>query len=285
MTQRTIVKDLLQQGVATIADLFKRTEGISYPSFRRAVYDAMDKGEVVRLARGVYALKSDESIGYIQCGDALEALKDMVATGTELKFKMVFLDIPYYSPALIGRNRRKHKDQYDFITPEYFGQLCYYLKQIVNAKSSVFLMLSGARTAQPDMNKYLMAAKQFFHMHSEGAYTKLYQDGSPVLNIRGVPAAPERLILMTTTPVLFHWANPDLNYSRVRPTGYNTEKHLDLLTGLMAACTCAGDWMLDLFAGSGVAGLAASLMGLNFILVEKSQGAIDNYIIPKLNRW
>jgi len=284
MTQTQKVKAILQAGASSIADLWNKTKDIPRESLRRAIYTGVAKGDIIRLGKGVYTLASDETVGYIQVGDALEAITTMADTGTTLKFKVVLLDIPYYSYQLIGRNRRKIKDQYEFITPEYFGKVCAQVKRMITEKSSVIVMLSGARTAQPDMNKYLEAAKEHLHFYKEGGYTKLYADGSPVLNIRGVAAAAERLILMTKEPVLVHYCEPDLNFSLIRPKGYNTEKPIKLLTGLLAACAQAHDWILDLFAGSGVTGLAASLMGNNYVLVEKSQDTVDNFILPKLTR-
>jgi site-specific DNA-methyltransferase (adenine-specific) len=47
-----------------------------------------------------------------------------------------------------------------------------------------------------------------------------------------------------------------------------TQKPLSVLSRIIQASTRPGDWILDPFCGSGTAGIAASLLGRNFLGLE-----------------
>lgn len=58
-------------------------------------------------------------------------------------------------------------------------------------------------------------------------------------------------------------------------TGYPTQKPLGVLRRIVAASSRPGDWVLDLFAGSGTLGAAALASGRRFVLVDSNPEAID----------
>ena len=58
-------------------------------------------------------------------------------------------------------------------------------------------------------------------------------------------------------------------------TGYPTQKPLGILTRILQASSNQNDVVLDYFAGSGTAGVAALQLGRRFILVDKNSEAID----------
>ena len=57
-------------------------------------------------------------------------------------------------------------------------------------------------------------------------------------------------------------------------TGYPTQKPLGVLRRIVQASSEPGDWVLDLFAGSGTTGAAARDLGRRFLLVDDSAQAV-----------
>ncbi len=58
-------------------------------------------------------------------------------------------------------------------------------------------------------------------------------------------------------------------------TGYPTQKPEGVLRRIIQASSREGDWVLDLFAGSGTTGAVAGALGRRFVLVDESAEAID----------
>lgn len=54
-----------------------------------------------------------------------------------------------------------------------------------------------------------------------------------------------------------------------------TQKPLSLLSRIILASTKPGDWIMDPFSGSGTTGIAASLLGRNYLGIEREQGFVD----------
>jgi len=57
-------------------------------------------------------------------------------------------------------------------------------------------------------------------------------------------------------------------------TGYPTQKPLGILRRIIAASSRPGDWVLDLFGGSGTTGAAASELGRRFVCVDEHPDAV-----------
>lgn len=57
-------------------------------------------------------------------------------------------------------------------------------------------------------------------------------------------------------------------------TGYPTQKPEGILRRIMQASSREGDWVLDLFAGSGTTGAVAASLGRRFVLVDASADAM-----------
>lgn len=58
-------------------------------------------------------------------------------------------------------------------------------------------------------------------------------------------------------------------------TGYPTQKPLGILRRMIQASSAQDEWILDFFAGSGTAGVAASELGRRFLLVDENPEAIE----------
>ena len=285
MTQKERVKRALLSGAKHITEIAEETD-ILLPNVRRIVGVGAKEGEMVRIDRGVYILNIDgKDAAYVQCADAAQALPRLAALGW--KFDMVFLDPAYFSKQLIGGNRKPIK--YDFIHPGEFDKVIESAGKLLRTDDShLYLMLSGAGSAYNDMLKYVNASMMLngLHMIGQGEYKKLNKDGSFVTNIRGREAAAERILLFTKSGRLRDGEQPvKYSFEFLRPhisKSYPTEKPQELMAEIILQSTFEGDIILDPFAGSGVTGEQAVRHGRRVYLIDKSAGAVQNFIIPRL---
>lgn len=285
MTQSEKVKQAVLFGVKTIAEITEFTK-ILRPNIRRILGEGAHAGIFKREGRGVYSLTTEqgEQLAYIEMGKAEEVLPRLVSEGK--KFDMVFLDPAYYSEALVGRNRNTIK--YEFMHTDAFAQVMKAVNGLMRSDDShVYLMLSGARTAQKDMQKYLFAALESGMRYvSEGKYTKLFGNGAPVTNVRGDVAAAERIILLSRSGKVREGEIKDieLNIQAPRPklsTSYSTQKSEILCDRLIMQSTYDGEIVGDFCAGSGIFGLCAVLKKRAVHMVESLEETINNFILPK----
>lgn len=206
-------------------------------------------------------------------GDSPVVMKRLADAGQTVA--MAVIDPPYFSRALVGGNRGIK--QWAFVEPKDLQRMATELARMVRDDGHVYLMLSGAPTAQADMGRYVDAMEQAgFNVVQQGGFTKLTQAGSRATNMRGDQMAPERLILMTKSGRArkgLPAPNLDLAFTRVTG-GYQTEKPVDLLAALVEQGSKTGETILDPYAGSGVTGDAAMQSGRKAILVDKAMGAI-----------
>lgn len=279
-TQKERVAAEVEQGPKSIKEVADAT-GILEPNVRRILGVGAKDGTFERVDQGVYVLKrKGQEIAYIEAGEAQDVLARMADEGK--KFDMVFLDPAYFSRALIGGNRGIKA--YEFIMPEDFAKVMDSVSKLVKDDSThVYLMLSGAKTAQADMQKYADAALEAgFRPVGEGSYTKLTKDGKPVTNVRGKQAAAERVILLTQSGKARKGEVPaELDFRFIRPSiakSYATEKAPELMRALIRQSTLEGEAVLDPFAGSGVTGAEAVKAGRTATLVEKKADIVPNQV-------
>ncbi len=71
------------------------------------------------------------------------------------------------------------------------------------------------------------------------------------------------------------WKLPTVSLWEKRLGKHPTQKPLRLLYRIILASTCQGDTILDPFAGSCTTGIAANLLGRNFIGIDQSQEFLD----------
>lgn len=284
MSQVKRIKEAIQQGYNTIQGIMDFTCDIPRPSIRRVPRKVSSN-----VSTGVYTLTTDtgEERLYMECGKAEEVLPRLAAEGR--KFDMAFLDPAYYSYQLIGRNRLKSKDWYDFMMPDAFGKMASAVCDMLRTEDShVYLMLSGARTAQKDMQKYLDAAIEAGLTYiQEGTYSKTYASGKPIVNINGKDAPAERVILMSKSGKLRTGEVADvlLDFIGERPpvkTSYRTQKNEAMLDRLIMQSTLPNETVCDPCAGSGKTGERSLFLNRISIMVECRQSAIDDFIIPKI---
>lgn len=288
MSQVQKVKQAILYGKKTISEITDFTQ-ILRPNIRRILGEGTIKGTFKREGKGVYTLTDakGQQRAYIEVGKAEETLPRLVSEGR--KFNTVFLDIPYFSQALaIHPNGNRGIKNYDFLLPGQFADVAKSISELMATDDShIYLMLSGARTAQKDMQKYLFAALESGLQYvQEGKYLKTFKNGQPVTNVRGQIAAPERLILLTKSGKVRsgELADVKLNIEAIRPsinTSYSTEKAESLCDQLILQSTFPGEHTLDPCAGSGIFGLRSVILNRFTHMIEALEDTINNFLLPR----
>ena len=289
-TQTEQVIDLLEgaEDPQSIQEVAEKTE-ILEPNVRRILGTGAKDGTFTRIGPGIYTIEGSngEKIAHIEAGEAQTVLPKLVASGQ--KFDMIFLDPAYFSEGLKGGNRGIKTDRdWEFINETDFATVMENVKQLIQSPDShVYLMTSGARTTQPQMQQYLGRALEVtFSIAGEGSYTKLNKDGSEFKNMRG-DVIPERIFLLTESGDARQGeVETNLNLRTVRVTKrdqWKTEKAPELLEALIKGSTFEGESVLDPFAGSGVTGDEAIKAGRAATLVDKESRSVEGKIVPRLS--
>lgn len=281
--KQKVVKHLSMVKKATIKATAEKCS-IVEPSVRRILGVGAREGIFRRVDRGVYALEhKGKTVAIIENQDSMKALPRLSASG--FKADMIFLDIPYKTKAVIGRGKTSSFTslKYETITPHEFDIMLTHVSSILRTDTSpLFYMYSNASSGLKDMAQYNHVLMNKFKLINSGTYVKLHADGlTRVKNMRGELCAPEGILLLTKSG-RFTGEQFDLNFSCVRPKGYNTQKPADLLRTLIEKFTKPQEVVLDPFAGSGVTLVESVKLNRFAYGIEKSWDTIKNFIIPNL---
>lgn len=283
LTQKERVKRAVAEKPKTAGEVAEET-GVLEPNVRRILGVGAKEGTFERVDKGVYILRKDgKDVAYIHAGDALEVLPKLAADG--FKADMIFLDIPYKTPAVIGGNRGI---KYAYITPEDFKGVVSAVSEIARDENTpIFHMYSQAKSGMKEMQKYNDIILDAFKPIARGEYTKLQLDGvTRVRNMRGEIIEPEGIMLLSKSgaldPALKEIKDDDIKFKLIRPRGYQTEKPAAMLKALIEMTTEEGDVVLDPFAGSGVTAAEAVRSGRKAVAIEKSEKAVEENIKPKI---
>jgi hypothetical protein len=264
-TQKDLVTEAVKDTAKSIKQIAEET-GIKEPNIRRILGVGAKEGTFERVEQGVYVLsKNGEDIAYVETGNAVESLPRLASEG--FKADMVFLDIPYDTPAVKGGNRGV---KYNLVSVAEFGIVLDAVKEIARTETSpVIHMYSQAESGLKAMEKYNnLILEKGFKPVGKGQYQKTFADGSPVTSPNGKVSKPEGILVFTKSGEL----NKDLqnlNFTLKRPKGYQTEKPAEMLKAMIEMTTEEGDMVLDPFAGSGVTGAEAIRAGRKAYLIEK----------------
>lgn len=289
MTQKERIEAILRKAEASVYQIQNKLPQEPRPSIRRVLGQGTKNGVFKRLGKGVYTLTTNEGLerAYIEVGKAEDVLPVLATQGR--KFDSVFLDPAYFSRALIGGNRGIKS--YGFIYPEKFKIVCQALAGMMRTPDShVYLMLSGAPSAQKDMINYVNCLVEAdFNLCVEGKYKKPFANGQPVTNVRGLEAAGERLILFTQSGGYRAGESElQMDFKVQRPSikkGYATQKAPEFVRQVIRQSTFEGELIADPFLGSGIVAVEALAIGRRIVGVEVSQETIDNYILPKIQQY
>lgn len=104
---------------------------------------------------------------------------------------------------------------------------------------------------------------------------RLYQAGRIQLKRDGTPRTDGHKVFLDEArgPALQDlWTDmPGVTGTDRDATGFPTQKPVPLLKRIIAACTDAGDLVVDPFAGSGTTAVAAESMGRDWLLIERNK--------------
>lgn len=279
-TQKAQVEEFLnKEGVASIKDVADAT-GILVPNVRRILGVGTKAGEFERVGEGVYTIKTPDGkeVAVVIPADARETLPRLAEEG--FKADMVFLDIPYDTPAVKGGNRGVN---YNLISVEDFSAILDAASTILRtADSPIVHFFSQAPSGMKAMQKYndLFAEKGFVPL-GRGEYQKTFKDGSPVTSPNGKVAKPEGIIVFNRSGNI-EAAELNLDFQLVRPKGYQTEKPAEMIRKLVEMTTKEGDVVLDPFAGSGVVGAEAIRAGRKSVSIEKDAEVAEKITKPRV---
>ncbi len=281
-TQTELVKEAVSEKPKTIKQIAEEL-GIKEPNVRRILGQGAKSGMFERVEKGVYILNNGkEDIAFIHTADAVETLPRLAKEG--LKVDMVFLDIPYDTPAVKGGSRGV---KYELISPEQFKTIVKAVSDIVRTdETPVYYMFSQAESGMKAMMKYNeILTEGGFKAVAKGNWQKMFDNGKPVTNVRGVVARPEGILLLNKKGEFIEKdAERNLDFTTRRPKGYSTEKPAELLNSLILQGTKEGDTVLDPFAGSGVTGAEAVKSGRKAVLIEKNKEVSKNITQPRVKK-
>lgn len=281
-SQKEVVKETVKEAPKSIKQIAKET-GIKEPNVRRILGMGAKEGTFERVDNGVYVLNNGkEDIAYIHTGDAVETLPKLAKDG--LKVDMVFLDIPYNTPAVKGGSRGV---KYDLISQDQFRTVMKAVSKIVKDDNTpVYYMFSQAESGLKAMLKYNdVMTEEGFKVIAKGDWQKLFNNGAPVTNVRGEISRPEGILLFNKSGEFTEKDQArNLDFTTVRPKGYSTEKPAELLKSLILQGTKEGDTVLDPFAGSGVTGSEAIKAKRKAVLIEKNPQVVEEIISPRVRK-
>lgn len=278
----------------TISDLY-REFGDAYKkhSIRARVYENL-KGTVVRTSKGSYVLARIEIEAIVEQADSRKHVFEIKKAN--IFYDLIFLDIPYRTGGQRGGgvNPKRNMASYSLIEPEEFGEIIKAAEGLLRSEESqVVFMMAGGKSSAIQAEKYIrMFNETYLKRNDIGSYTKLTSKGS-VCNMAQHDMPPEMIMSYSLDGKIRDCTEDDsytLDFALQRPKlsrygGYSTEKPLSMLKQIVAQATQKGDWVLDLFAGSGRMLEAALSLGRKAHLVEICPNAIMNFILPKLNEF
>ena len=277
-TQKEKVTEAIKKGPKSIKKVSQETK-ILEPNVRRILGVGAKEGIFERVDKGVYTLSKDGiDTAYIETGNALESLPRLASEG--FKADMVFLDIPYNTPAIKGGNRGMN---YNLISVEEFEKVLDSVKIIAQKENTPIVhMFSQAPSGMKAMQKYNdVFIKKGFKPVGKGELQKTFKDGKLVTNVRGEVSKPEGILVFTQSGELDKSLGV-LNFKLIRPKGYQSEKPAEMLKAIIEMTTNEGDIVLDPFAGSGVTGAEAIKAGRKAYLIEKDASVAETITKPRV---
>jgi 16S rRNA G966 N2-methylase RsmD len=280
MNQKEIVTQLIIENPKHINEIATEAN-IKLPNVRRIVGIETKKGTFKRIAKGVYvASNGNTNITFVECGNSIESLNRLASEG--FKSDMIFLDIPYDTPAVKGGNRGV---KYDLVSLSDFDSVLNDCKKILrNENSPIVYMCSQAPSGLKQMNKYTAMFDSYgFKAVKDGFYQKTFADGSPVTSPNGKVSQAEKIIIFTLSGKI-ETEVTNLEFTFKRPKGYQTEKAVGLIEGLVKQTTKENDMILDPFAGSGVVGEVSVTLNRSSYSIEINQTVVDERIIPRIEK-
>jgi len=269
----------------TLAELYEEFGALhAKETIRARVYES---SKVIRTGRGAY----------IFAGAEIEAVIEQVDTRKEIyrlkessiRYDMILLDIPYNLGGQKGGNR--NLSDYGMISPSEFKEIVIEAEKLLKDEhSTIYFMIAGGKSSIKGAKKYInMFSHTGLKLKNEGTYTKLTKSGK-VANMGKYDMPPELILAYSQSGVERFEQESDLHFRIQRPPlprsgGYKTEKPLELIKSFVERSTKKGEWVLDLFAGSGVFFEACLELGRKAYGFEIETRAIEDHILPRIRKF
>lgn len=278
----------------TISDLYREFgDAYKHHSIRARVYDEL-KGTVIRTGKGSYILAGAEIEAIVEQADSREHIFEIKKAN--IFYDLVFLDIPYktWGQRSGGNSPRRNMADYNLIDPDEFGEILKGVESLLRSEESqIYFMIAGGKSSAAQANKYIrMFDQTALQCNDIGSYTKLTSSGK-VCNMGQYDMPPETIMAFSPDGKIRDCTEDDsytLDFAMQRPLlarygGYSTSKPVAMLRQMVAQATEKGQWVLDLFGGSGNMLEAALGIGRKAHVVEICSSAIENFIAPKLHAF
>ena len=241
---------------------------IKEPNIRRILWQWTLWWVFKRICKWVYSLKNwDTEIWFINW-DALEVVKHL-----DIKFDLIFLDIPYNTPAVIWGNRWV---KYDLISIDQFNIFLNDLKNCVKDDTYIVHCFSNAPSWMKKMMQYNnKITNNWFKLISENTWSKITKDWNPCTNMRWNIMPPEWINIYSLS-----WKQID--YSKnfcMAKTKTASQKPYELIKELFLVLMKKWQWMLDPFAWTWITWLVSYDIWINSIIIEKSFDRFYNEIL------
>ena len=170
-----IIEYISTQTQVSLADLYTTFSSVPNTTVRGRVNEATKDQLLIRVARGIYILASEDVDAMVIHGNSLQLVPELIGAG--IKYDMVFLDIPYNLGGQKGGNR--NLANYNLIEPDVFKELLAHIVQGLKHKhSQVYFMIAGGRSSYAKALKYIEAFDSTgLKLIAQGQYTKLTSTG------------------------------------------------------------------------------------------------------------
>lgn len=287
------VKQYIDENKAfTLKDLYKKFGNEKKHSVRARLYesDAYKNKKIITTKRGSYLLVGAEIEAIVEHADTREHIFEIKKTN--IYYDLIFLDIPYNTGSSIKGGNRQLTD-FDLIMAEEFDTILQEAtKMLRTEESQIQFMIADGKTAKRDAQKYIrMFEHTGLELINRGSYTKTYSNGK-VCNMGKYTMPPELILSYSHSGKerFDEMVNESMDYTFQRPPlkrsgGYATQKPLGLMEAFVQRATLKGEWVLDLFGGSGEMLNASLKLDRKCYMVEKSLSAITDHILPKLKAY
>jgi len=270
----------------SLSELYRTFSETAETTIRGRVNEATKSRQLIRIARGKYILAGDDIDAVIIEGNALSIVPQIC--NTNIKYDLIFLDIPYNLGGQKGGNR--NLANYNLIEPETFKEFLHYATKLLrNEDSLVYMMIAGGKSSIKKAMKYLEAFDSTeLKCVAEGSYTKLTKAGK-VCNM-GKYKMPPELIKAYNKKGISSISQENLDFRIQRPPlpvsgGYPTQKPRELLDNIIEKSTKLKDLVLDPFGGSGEMLSAVLNAGRRIHTFDISPKSIEEFILPKARQY
>lgn len=276
MTQKQIVKNALQSKVVATIQEIQNITNLPQPTIRRILGQGAKSGELERLAKGVYTLKTKDgqTASIIKSADAKNEIKNLVKENA--KFDMIFLDPPYIIPGAKGGNRNLTK--YQLMSAHEFTLFMQDVVKLTKSHNTpIFFMFSASKTNVKALSKYYEAFTKvgLKECHQSVKFQKLYKNGKPYAFCGH--QLQEHIFAFSKSGK--QRTDIDFNlkplYQFKTDTNYQTAKPTELLMELVKASTKPFELVLDMFSGGGSTAKACAKTNRSVLAYEIDENQVE----------